>query len=49
MACCVILQNMIVDDEFEEAARTHVFEKHEEHFSLSKQDKQVVHFLEINL
>ena len=49
MTCCVILHNMIVEDEGEGAARTNDFDKPGEHVHLPKQEAEhVMHFLEMH-
>ena len=42
MTCCVILHNMIVEDEGDGAARTHDFEKPGEHVHLPEQEVEYV-------
>ena len=49
MTCCVILHNMIVEDEGEGAARTNAFLLPGVHVRLSEQDvHHVINFLEIH-
>ena len=42
MTCCVILHNMIVEDEGEGAAHTNDFDKPGEHVHLPEQEEQYV-------
>ena len=47
--CCVILNNMIVEDKGEGAAHTHDFEKPGVHVRLPEQDaKHILNFLEMH-
>ena len=49
MTYCVILHNMIVEDEGDGAARTHDFEKSREHVHLPEEEVEyVMHFLEMH-
>ena len=49
MTCCVILHNMIIEDEDEGAAYTHDFEKPRLEFRLSEQEAEnIVNFLEMH-
>ena len=47
MTCGVILHNMIMEGEEEEAAHTNDFEKAGEHVHLPEQVEQVLNFLEM--